>query len=115
MRFTFAYSYKLASYEAIWGTVDGYHSRSITGADLMGFTTNMSAAWPWSVVSRAQLHRFALQFEELLKELRAWDEESAGSSSDPESDSSEEAAAPPAGQTQTTRGGRTVPKPNYKV
>ena len=67
VRFTFAYSYKLASYEAIWGTVDGYHSRSITGADLMGFTTNMSAAWPWSVVSRAQLHRLRCSLKSFSK------------------------------------------------
>ena len=122
VRFDFEYCYKLASYEAIWGTVDSYHSRSISGTDLMGFTLDDDEyERGLALVSGEQgaAPPIALQFEELLKELRGWEEESAASSSEeePGSDSSEEAAAPLAGSSsmQTTRGGRTVPRPNYRV
>ena len=122
VRFDFEYCYKLASYEAIWGTVDSYHSRSISGTDLMGFTLDDDEyERGLALVSGEQgaAPPIALQFEELLKELRGWEEESAASLSEeePGSDSSEEAAAPLAGSSsmQTTRGGRTVPRPNYRV
>ena len=123
VRFQFAYNYTLASYEAIWGTVNCCHERCFEGMNLMSFTlsedeyerglglvSNESDAAP----------PIALQFEELLSQLKRWDGESSSDSSS-DSDSSDADATgqsatvkPTTAQMRTTRAGRAVPQHNYK-
>ena len=83
VRFSFAYNYMLASYEAIWDSVRGCRSRRYADegvdASLMGFTLESDEyERGLELVSGhdGSAPPIALQFEELLSELKAWDTES---------------------------------------
>ena len=126
MIFEFAYAYTLASYEAIWGKVSSGTCRARlfneNETDLMGFTLDTEEyERGLELVSslRGAAPPIALQFEELLKELRCWDEEESSSpSSGPDDVSSdEEAARAPIMMRQRDLGGRkgrAVPQMNYR-
>ena len=130
VHFSFAYDYTLASYEAIWDSVRGCRLRRYADegldASLMGFTLESDEyERGLELVSghKGAAQPIALQFEELLSELKAWDAESEGSNEDDEDVSpqgregdgsdGEGGEAAISAATFTLRSGRAVKQVDY--